>query len=275
MMYRDIMEHNPGDGVVVVDLDTDRLPTTPSVAQKILGLDMEDAFDQAVLESLIHQCPILTFRILSVANLITYRSHRPIVFIREALLRMGLKNAVLITYAVALYSQYPQRPTSRLDMNALWEHNLSVLDVMQRIAHEMSLVNRPSDLEISLAAILHDVGFVILDSLSPEKSDLFHRQYPLFSSASERDEQNYFSLTHSHYGHLLLQHQAIPDSVCLAVKHHHEEPDSRFSPLTHLLQMAESFCVLGADEGFNLKTHADLLGLQQLHSYRQGHEEAQ
>lgn len=246
------------------DLDLDILPTIPTLALKILRLDMDEEFDQALLEKLIMQCPIISLRILSIANSPSYRSHRPVVSLKDALLRIGLKNAHLIAYGVAIYSQQQQRPGSRLDMNVLWEHNLYVMDKMKKIAKEMKFANRPSDSEISLAAILHDIGFVILDKICPEKSDLFHLHNNSFAKTSSVVESDYFSPTHSYYSYLLLKKCGIQDNVCNAVKNHHDLPNRSFSSLTNLLQVADSCCAdFSKDKHLDLKPYADLLDIDE------------
>lgn len=97
---------------------------------------------------------------------------------------------------------------------------------------------RPSDSDIALTAMLHDIGYIVFDSLSPVVSDKFHMENDFTVNFSLPVEVVYFFTTHSKKGADLLRYWKLPAQVIEAIEFHHD-PNLLVSPLGYILAVSE------------------------------------
>lgn len=228
----------------------------PQVAQKILALNMDNDRDQEALIPAICQCPVTAGRIIAMANSGAYGvPGHTVTSVKEATQRIGLKNAYNSALASALFSMGKQTGKNRLNREQLWAHNGEVTRVMRAIAAYMPAAIRPSDADIALTGLLHDIGFIVYDALEPAASERFQLELGKDNSDLKTLSLEIFGITHEELGAEILESWGIPANVVEAVRYHHEI-QMKHNMLSRLAVAAEALLQYSA---FGYEKHAGVI----------------
>jgi putative nucleotidyltransferase with HDIG domain len=219
------------------------LPPIPLVAQRILALKINtDAGEHALLQ-LIEQDPPILAKVIGLANSPLFGTSRKILSLHDAAAILGSKRVKMVALSFAMMSAMSRKAGSHLDVHKLWQHSLSVALTMDTLARMMPRERRPSDEEIYLAGLLHDIGFMVLDYLDPDLSDRFHaRLGDAPCRTVEEVEAEMLQTSHGELGAELARHWGLPESIAAVLCYHHTPDDPRAAggqPLVGMACMAE------------------------------------
>lgn len=219
------------------------LPPIPSIARKILSLKIATDEGEHALLALIEKDPPILSKIVGLSNSPLLGSGRKILSLRDAAVLLGSRRVKMVALSFAMMSAMTRKQASQLDIQGLWQHSLSVAMTMDTLAHHMPNDRRPSDEEIYLAGLLHDIGFLVLDYLDPKLSDKFHARLAAEPGQPvEEVEAEMLETDHGELGALLGRHWNLPESI-VAVLHYHHAPNDECAavgqPLVSLVNLAE------------------------------------
>jgi len=218
----------------------DSLPAMPVIAQKLLALKLDTDQDEQQMLLLIAQDPLISARVIGLANSPLVGASRKIITVKDASLLLGLKRVRSVATGLALMSQMNQS-VGRLNIHALWEHNMGIAFAMLSIAHAMPARMRPNDDMTFLAGMLHDVGYSVLAHLDIERSD--ELQTRLFTEPDRLAlpmEREIVELTHDELGAELARHWNLPEEIVAAIRFHHDAQKSDpAQPLARIINLAE------------------------------------
>jgi putative nucleotidyltransferase with HDIG domain len=206
----------------------DTLPAVPRIAQKILSLRITTDEDDRALFALIEKDPPILSKVIGMSNSPLFGTGREILTVHDAEALLGSKRVKMIALSFAMLSAMTRVPSGLLNINSLWQHSLSVAITMDTLASLMPSDRRPSDDEIYLAGLLHDIGFLVLDHLDPRLSDKFHARLaaepgrPVEEIEAEMLEMNHFEL-----GAELGRHWDLPESIIAVIRYHHTFNDEQ------------------------------------------------
>ncbi len=218
----------------------DSLPAMPIIAQKLLALKLDTDQNEQQMLLLIAQDPLISARIIGLANSPMVAASRKINTIKDASLLLGLKRVHSIATGLAIMSKMNQS-VGRLNIHAMWEHSLGIAFAMLAIVRAMPAKMRPNDDLTFLAGMLHDIGYSVLAHLDVESSDQLQTRMVTeperFSLSIERE---IVELTHDELGAELAQHWNLPEEIVVAIRYHHvmqkSEPNQ---PLARIINLAE------------------------------------
>lgn len=203
----------------------DSLPATPRIAQKILSLKVTTDDDDRALFALIEKDPPILAKIIGMANSPLFGTDQKILTVRAAEALLGSKRVKMIALSFAMMSaisRESKEPVGLLDIHGLWQHSLSVTITMDTLARLMPHDLRPSDEEIYLAGLLHDIGFLVLDHLDTQLSDKFHARLAAEPERPvEEIEAEMLGMSHSELGAELGRHWGLPESIIAVMRYHH------------------------------------------------------
>ena len=137
------------------------LPVFDGVALELERAAREDHLEIDEVCALLERDPAFALECLRIANTGAFLGVRPIVSLREAVIRLGLRQIALIAFSVEqkrLYSAARQPFRARLA--TLWRHVLCAAHVARHLATERGLAPIADD--AYLAALVHDVGKLAL-----------------------------------------------------------------------------------------------------------------
>ena len=218
----------------------DSLPAMPIIAQKLLALKLDTDQDEQQMLLLIAQDPLISARIIGLANSPLVAASRKISTVKDASLLLGLKRVQSVATGLAIMSKMNQS-IGRLNFHALWEHNMGIAFAMLAIVRAMPAKMRPNDDLTFLAGMLHDVGYSVLAHLDVERSDeLQTRMVTESERLSLTVEREIVEVTHDELGAELARHWNLPEEIVAAIRFHHEaEKSDPAQPLARIINLAE------------------------------------
>ncbi len=223
----------------------DQLPVLPSVVSRMLTLDpaAEGYFD-AVL-SIAEEDPTFAVRVIRLANSPTSAPTKPIVSVRQAVVRLGARECAALVTALSVSRVFI--PTTQGQRN-LWVHALQTAVAARTIA-AIPAARRCSPEQAYLAGLLHDIGrFVMFEAAA---NDLGRVDETHWSSPQQLldVETRLLGYDHAQLGAAVCKRWLLPDAVTELVRLHHvaEVPASlgasEFGHLLRVVQMADMFSV--------------------------------
>ena len=191
-----------------------RLPTLSPTVHKIVEIIESPEVDLDELAETVTGDPALASRIMGVANSSFFRGATAVPNVREALMRMGVREARTIVVVVALRSTV-LRASGLADSAArLWRHSLLCAAATQEICAELP------EWESSgfLAGLVHDIGQLAILGFASE--------LPAWqedgAEPGESDIAGLSDASHEALGGLILESWHFPAGMTRAVSHHHD-----------------------------------------------------
>lgn len=199
---------------------------------------------------IISKDPGMTAKVLKLAN--TRGPANRISDIVQATHALGLENLKSFVLAAELFSDIRQDGQSlAFDVDALWQHGLSVSEYAKKIAdHEVDNQQIVDDSYTS--ALLHDIGLLILASKLPDEFERALTHAREENTTLMQAERAVLGATHAEVGAYLLDLWGLADDIVKAISHHFFpsgepnelyvfEEEEEFTPLT-AVHVANYFC---------------------------------
>ncbi len=195
-----------------------QLPVIPAVANKILheAEEMEEiSFKE--LEEMIKVDPLLTAKILKVANSALYARQREITTLQMAITLLGFKNIrslVLLTIASNMFAKY--KKTGFYEQ--FWKHSLLTAFIARELIAKKVKSLAPD--EGFLAGLLHDIGQVAMFHAKQQEYLQVIEERAKQSGNLKELEQRYFEVTHKEIGAEVLTAWNFPHMYVDAAREH-------------------------------------------------------
>jgi putative nucleotidyltransferase with HDIG domain len=200
----------------------DCLPTMPVVAQKILRLPLDTDDGEMKLLRLIEHDPMISARIISLANSPLFGASRQVTSIADAAMILGINRVKSVSVGIAVMSALTRHPIGHLNMQHLWLHSLGMALAMCALANAMPDRLRPPEDEIFLAGLLHDIGFMVLNYVDPVRSDLLQSRLEAEPGRPINDiEAEVTEIGHAELGAELARHWNLPNQIVAVLRYHH------------------------------------------------------
>ncbi len=191
----------------------DALPTIPAILKKLLNVIENPKISLNDIGSFISNDPVLTSRVLKIVNSPIYGFPGRISSVKQALMLLGLNVIRGMLLGVSVFEAMQKT------MVGLWEHSLGCAIVARLIA-EKKKMSDPE--EISVAALLHDIGKVILGLKFPDK----YRETMAYAESKEififDAEKDHFIANHADAGSWVARKWNFPCSLVETMEYHHK-----------------------------------------------------
>lgn len=219
------------------------LPALPAIAQKLLSLSLDTDEGEAKMLKLIAQDPLISAKIIGLANTSMFGSPVKVTSVSDAAMRLGLTRVKSVAIGIATMSTLTKLPEGTLKANDLWMHSMAIAVAMRTIAKAMPARVRPMDDQIFLAGLLHDIGYMALGYLDTQASNVLHDRLANNKEASPLAiEQELLGMTHGEIGARVGLHWDLPEEIVAVMRYHHtpdEEAAAEGQPLVSLVSFAE------------------------------------
>ncbi len=194
-------------------------PVMPQVVREVQTVIKQATSTPEELASVIEKDPVISLRLISVANSPVYRGIADIRNVKNAIPRLGLKETLNIIIAIANKSHYETDSVRyKILMDKLWVHSLAVAYGAKLIAQHLKLDDSE---KFFLMGLTHDIGKTLLLKAFTEVSK--GKTLSIDTITANIQE------AHVGLGSALLKRWGFGDEF-LAVIGHHE--DTEFSPGT-------------------------------------------
>ena len=146
------------------------LPSLPDVAQRIQLAFADNLVTAETVGVIIQSDPVITAKMIMVANSALYGGRAPIESLQQAVVRLGLENTrkLVMTYAVKeLFNSETSEMKSH--MHAVWKHSQHVASLCRLLADRLD----GFDVEqAQLAGLVHDIGEVAILQYAQQHEEL-------------------------------------------------------------------------------------------------------
>lgn len=225
-----------------VDLveDLNRLPAQPAAALKVLRLIEDPRSSAADLARLVEADPILSARVMRLANAPYYGLSRKVGSASRAVVLLGFSTvrALAVSAACSLLAD-----DATLGPAGYWSHSVAVAASASVVAHELGV---PPG-EAFSAGLLHDLGVALLFRRDRAGyHDLVTRAGHDPSSILQL-EANELGITHTDMGAAALEAWRFPPAFVRAVADHHHAPERVGNSLGRLVVAGQAVAGLLGD----------------------------
>ena len=217
-------------------------PGIPSTVGRLLTLldDPETGVEE--IENVLRVDAGLTANILKLANAAYFGFANQVSSVRQAVVLLGARrlNQLVMTSCVNAVMEGPV-PGYELPAGELWRHSIAVSVAAEGLA---KMLKRPQVDEVFTAALLHDVGKLVLgEFLAAGLSRVDNQTDPEMSF--EAVERKVLGADHAEVGARILEHWSFPDALVRAVRYHHT-PDAADPPsaVIDIVHVANVLCLM-------------------------------
>ena len=216
----------------------DDLPSFPRIVVEILAtLDDPDA-GLALLTEHIKQDPVITGRVLAMANNVANRTRRLStvrdVFTATSLIGIGRVRETALTTRLG---NFVAGAAGAGWGAGFWRHSVAVGVCAEELAQHVAL-RTPGDMAL-VAGLLHDVGQLWLGRFRPEASRESWNEALAHSIDNDAAERESFGVDHAEIGAWLAEHWQLPAPLIASIRHHHDAGTASDEALVPLLHVAE------------------------------------
>ncbi len=218
------------------------LPTMPGVFQEINKSIQNPETTAEDIAKIISSDQALSAKILRIVNSVLYGFPRRISNIRHALIILGFDVVKGLLLSSSVFDIMLAR-----GFLGLWQHSIGCAISAGVIAKKL---NMPDPEEVFVAALLHDLGKVIIKLELPEESLLIEQKVIDNQISIYEAEKDILGFTHATVGKWLCQEWYLPNKLAYPITYHHRPNLSEFAiQSTAVVHVADSL-VRGIGFGF-------------------------
>ncbi|RJP69321.1 MAG: HDOD domain-containing protein [Candidatus Abyssobacteria bacterium SURF_17] len=211
------------------------LSTLPTVMLRILEVMNNPVADARDVEREIMEDPVITAKVLKMANSAFYGANRDISSVSQAVVLMGFAEVQNIALSVSIFSRFAE-PTKVFDRRQFWEHCFATAVTAEALQRRVNAQTNDG----FVAGLLHDIGRVVLDQYFPnEFRDIIAmaetQKIPLLDA-----ERKVLGVTHGDIGYWVAEKWRLPPLLTDAILFHHSPFSCRESyVLTSIVHVAD------------------------------------
>jgi putative nucleotidyltransferase with HDIG domain len=196
------------------------VPTLPDVFEAINRL-LEDPDTAAEdIATVISSDQALSAKILRVVNSALHGFPGRISSITHALIILGFDVVQGLILSASVFDMMLGK-----GMHGLWKHSLGCATTAGVIARK---TNHPHPEEVSIAALLHDIGKVIIRTELPEETSRIDEAIETRKISTYEAEEQILGLNHSTVGRWLCEEWNLPNKLTDPIACHHKPGMSEF-----------------------------------------------
>ena len=237
------------------------LPPAPRIVPELMKLLKQSDVDSSKVVKLISFDPALTANVLRICNSAYFGAVTPTSDLQEAVTRLGFQQVYrLVAAAMGTRMLGAPQPGYGLDEGELWKHSVAVAVTAQVIARKL----RCDDISVFTAALLHDIGKIILSQALESVYPNLVRETEINQQSLLESEKKLLGVQHAEVGARLLERWNFPPSIVSAVWFHHTPKEAvnhqRLASCIYLADMIAHF--MGNSDGhlaFALRGRSDAL----------------
>jgi HD-like signal output (HDOD) protein len=211
----------------------------PLSVTRLAVLTVGDRWNMQEVEDVVRLDQALTLRVLRAANSAASASAKPIVTVREALVRMGMGSLLSLSTAVGVQKRMAQAlPEYGLTEGELWRHSVASALAAESAQAFCATALPP---EANAAALLHDLGKLVMARfLDADVLRVLAAAREEGGLSSRRAESELLLVHHGELGGLIAQQWRLPVRLVTGITHHHtpDQAGDIVADAVHVANMA-------------------------------------
>ena len=197
-------------------MDSERLPTIPAVAVRIVDLVQRPDVSIDVLGETIAADPALAARVLRTANSGFYGRPRSVTRIRDAILVLGLRTVKTLALGFSLVGDLRGHAGKGVDHTWLWQRSLLTATIGRTLSARSG---KRIDDEAFLGGLLHMLGVIALEQALGDEYDAIGKKVGPDITALSKAESKRFGIDHPRVGAALAERWNLPSELVAAIRY--------------------------------------------------------
>ena len=211
------------------------LATLPTVILRILEVMNNPMADARDVEREIIEDPIITSKVLKVANSPFYGTDRNIATISQAVVLMGFIEVQNIALSVSVFGRFLS-PTKVFDRRQFWEHCYATAVTAEALQRRVNAHTNDG----FVAGLLHDIGRIVLDQYFPDELEEVVSLAETQKMSLLDAERKVLGVTHGDIGYWVAEKWKMPTMLNDSILFHHTPFSCRESyVLTSIFHVAD------------------------------------
>jgi putative nucleotidyltransferase with HDIG domain len=196
-----------------------QLPPFPTVLNRALNLmNNPNVSLQEIVETIQYDQSITT-NVLKICNSAYFGLRKPVGSLQEAVMLLGFTQLLEILLSGVAGSMMGKAVSGyNLEAGELWKHSVSSALLSQIIAKR---INREPSPLLFTAALIHDIGKVMLNSFVAEQSDLIKQLVQTKGISFLEAEKEVLGIDHAELSALIIENWNFPREIFQAIRFHH------------------------------------------------------
>jgi putative nucleotidyltransferase with HDIG domain len=243
---------NPASYEVILKRIRD-IPSLPDVVTRILAVIGKPTTPASEIARLISYDPGLTSKVLRMVNSAAYGFQRQISSIQHGIMILGFNNVRGLVLSASIFKLFEGHThPGGLNHTEFWEHSLGTAIAARILAKELRV---PDADDIFSAAMLHDIGKVVLDVYFQEDyhkvlDEARRKNLPFHGAAFYHLEQQMLGITHTSIGSFLATKWKLPVTFNEVIQFHHEPEKAENCPrLVYVVALANEMAIIFNQQG--------------------------
>jgi len=194
------------------------LPSMPHTLNSVLeGLGSISSSAQT-MEKIIRDDPVLTAKMLRIANSPYYGLRREVSSIARAVVILGFEEVRRIVIGLSLTGIFSNDlGFDEFDTKSIWLHSIGVAEVSNMLAKDIDALDAD---ELFTAGMIHDLGrFLLCLYFSSELREILELRRKKQISLFDAEEQ--YGLTHTEVGAYLAKRWSLSEMLMDVIRYHH------------------------------------------------------
>ncbi len=229
------------------------LPTIPEIVFQIMRLIKDPNAGIPEITRYIEEDPVITAKVLQVANSPLYRGAQIITSLTYAASRLGLNEIEKIVLSLSLMKEI--KGMTKKEARFFWRHSVSVAfmcDVVNMFSSSPLRSDASERNDLFVGGLLHDIGVLVLKH---HFTDLYE-QVAIVCEASDSEhyetEMDILGASHAEIGAYLAKNWNLPPSITAMIEFHHE-PDRAPDEALRLVQIVNISNFICNNQGMGLE----------------------
>ncbi|WP_025323352.1 HDOD domain-containing protein [Deferrisoma camini] len=195
------------------------LVSLPEVCLRLNDVISDDRATAEDVAETLRADPALAARVLKLVNSAFYGLPRRVETVTHAVALLGREEVRALAVATAAAETFRNVPAADVSMDSFWRHSVYAAAVAATLAPGSRRTGRE---RLLLSGLLHDVGWLVLLHLEPERARAVLEADGEGWERLHQVEKEVLGFTHADVGARLLSDWGLPQSLWEPVAFHHE-----------------------------------------------------
>jgi len=209
------------------------LPSLPAIAVQVLELAQKDDADIGEIARTISRDPALSGKILRTVNSSFYGRSQNISTISHALVILGLQSVKTLVLGFSLVTSLSTDKPKGFKHLAYWKRSTYAATAARNICAKLKIVQHE---EAFLAALLQDIGMLVLDRVMPDDYGRIHEAVTTHTQLPEA-ERAALGADHAEVGGMMAEQWNLPPLLAAPIAKHHAPEQVSDLPLRRMAEV--------------------------------------
>ncbi len=194
------------------------LPSLPAIAMDVLDLAQREEVDIAEIARIISKDPALSSKILRTVNSSFYGRSQSVSQVSQALVILGLQSVKTLVLGFSLVGNLQKDKAKGFKHLDYWKRSIYAATAAKLLAARTQMVQAE---ECFLAALLQDIGMLVLDSVLKEDYGKINEKVTSHRGLAVV-EKEVLGMTHAEVTGFLAEQWKLPPLLSVPMAHHHD-----------------------------------------------------